>query len=713
MTTPDPDALRASLKQPEKRGRRSAVRIARCGVIKNLKVVLLVLLLNAPAWDASGVRSFLRVGDEAVLATPVTHFQTELLRLPLPPSEFRAVTNPVVTAMELPVVADLRLALQLEGTADAERIVAAYAEQHQKLLDYAEAVRRRRYAGDSAGEDIRFPEIVYPEGLPGEFRDYLEGVAAEHNPALKERRFSRVAWERILKRPADERRFLSVPAALNLGRSCESEAPGKAIRHYQQVRELVRSGFHDRRGDAAASIGWEARLRLRAGDYETALRLYVDHMATGDPTAASSLMFTLRAIVADDDYDWTVLARDPLARRVVTAYLTSTVALKHAAVRPRDAAERVNRWLQAMEEVADVDDDLAEMLALAAYQNEQWDLTERWIERCSGRPVAQWLRARLLARSGRLEDALAVLQTIQPRFRERKSRAPGNLEDNLFGRRMDGWEQYMSPDLQVLGEMGVLHLCRCDYIAALDCFLKANLWEDAAYVAERVLTIEELRRFVDAIPDESGEGLGKEPAPHLEALRHLLARRLMRAGRAADARRYYPRDLQSRCDALAEALSAGRDGTLPAEERARWLFAAAVLVRTNGMELLGTELEPDWHMYSGRVARMAMAKVRAGDAFKYFRASSDEMARVSRHRPDPDARFHYRYQAAFLAWEASELLPDNSEDTASVLWTAGTWLKYRDPETADIFYKALVNRCRGTELGFEADRIRWFPRVEE
>jgi LysM repeat protein len=58
-------------------------------------------------------------------------------------------------------------------------------------------------------------------------------------------------------------------------------------------------------------------------------------------------------------------------------------------------------------------------------------------------------------------------------------------------------------------------------------------------------------------------------------------------------------------------------------------------------------------------------------------------------------------------------MPNNSDETARVLWTAGGWLKNRDPQAADIFYKALVRRNRKTALGMEADRIRWFPELDE
>ncbi|HEU0038710.1 MAG TPA: LysM domain-containing protein, partial [Verrucomicrobiae bacterium] len=71
------------------------------------------------------------------------------------------------------------------------------------------------------------------------------------------------------------------------------------------------------------------------------------------------------------------------------------------------------------------------------------------------------------------------------------------------------------------------------------------------------------------------------------------------------------------------------------------------------------------------------------------------------------------YQAAFLAWEAAKLMPDNSDETARVLCTAGSWLKRRDPQTADSFYKALVQRCRKTAIGDQADRMRWFPALDE
>jgi hypothetical protein len=137
---------------------------------------------------------------------------------------------------------------------------------------------------------------------------------------------------------------------------------------------------------------------------------------------------------------------------------------------------------------------------------------------------------------------------------------------------------------------------------------------------------------------------------------------------------------------------------------------AAELACTNGLALMGTELFPDWHVWQGWSQGF---RVRSQPAeWRHFPVAQDEQQRVQRHRPDPDTRFHYRYQAAFLAWEAAQLMPDNSEETARVLCLAGTWLKYLDPPTADLFYKSMVNRNRATPMGDEADRIRWFPRLD-
>jgi hypothetical protein len=211
---------------------------------------------------------------------------------------------------------------------------------------------------------------------------------------------------------------------------------------------------------------------------------------------------------------------------------------------------------------------------------------------------------------------------------------------------------------------------------------------------------EEMEKFGD------GED---SPRQVREQVRYLLGRRLARMIRGNEAREYIPAEWLPQFEALIKELTIGWDESASPDQRAQALFSAAFIARTNGMELLGTEVEPDWHIYGGEFEGGVSASTRTNDTFKFLHASSDELRRAAQHNTDPELRFHYRYQAAFLAWEAAKLLPNNSDETARVLCTAGSWLKGRDPETADIFYKALVKRCRKTAIGEQADRMRWFP----
>jgi hypothetical protein len=144
------------------------------------------------------------------------------------------------------------------------------------------------------------------------------------------------------------------------------------------------------------------------------------------------------------------------------------------------------------------------------------------------------------------------------------------------------------------------------------------------------------------------------------------------------------------------------------------------------MALIGTAVDPDWHMLGNGSYEMPPIHASRGigrtndlpewvtaRGFDVTAPHNGERARVSQSSPAPETRFHYRYLAAELAWQAAQLLPDDSDATANVLCEAGSWLKLRDPKAADRFYKALVRRCRHTELGDEADRRRWFPPVAE
>jgi hypothetical protein len=385
--------------------------------------------------------------------------------------------------------------------------------------------------------------------------------------------------------------------------------------------------------------------------------------------------------------------------------------------------------LEAVEEADIQDVDSAEALALAAYRANDMDKAGRWIKRAPGSVLAQWLEAKLLLRAGKLQAAAALLTKVSRRFpiihEGTNAPAPADRKDTLTVRGDNYSYWRVSAERQVQGELGVLRLSRGEYVQALDSLLNAGFWMDAAYVAERVLSLNELKDYVDqfwpaASADqvaEEQERLGESEVSRAllrEQIRYLLGRRLTRELHGDQAREYYPAGGLGAFDQLVAFLRDGWDENLEASKRAAALFQAALITRTNGMELLGTEVAPDWHYHLGQYDCGVDGEYRSTNALAVVvRPSRDEMRRNTQHRPDPDVRFHYRYQAASLAWEAAKLMPDNNDQTAYILWKGGCFLKNRDPQTADRFYKALVRRNRKTALGAEADRQRWFPTLDE
>jgi hypothetical protein len=703
-----------------------------------LAILLLALLcLAATRVQACGPdfpNNLLDSGDYAVLGAPTVLFSRELERMQLVQTHWRAclATNDHPQESMDAELVDLRAALKKLKTPPEEitRICEAHQVQRERLRRYIEAIEHWRKSGDipndsdehreaPRGEPPQLPQMASVPGLPGEFEDYFAG-ACEWHRAPREDLKAREAWERLLARPEAERKFKSTWAAYMLGKSWENEEPDKAIDYYQQVRHLVRRGTVDSLGLAIASLGWEARLHLMEARFEKAIPLYLEQLAAGDETAIESLRQSASSAL-DSATDLVELAKEPHCQKVVTAFLVSSRSDVFYSF--TDSHDQANvRWLAAVE-AAGVDDvDSAEKFALAAYQSGEFGIAKRWIKRAASTPLTQWLQAKLLLREGKVAPAATLLARIRDSFplEYGDTNAPVSLTDNLEFEVNDYYREPRGIGAQVLGELGVLQLARSQYADSLDALLHAGFWGDAAYVAERVLTLDELKSYVDQTWPEIARTNSTEQASEISAtdrarhdIRYLLGRRLVREIRGVEAAPYFPDDWRPALQNLLLHLNAGWNETQPRDYRAKALFGAACIARTNGIELLGTEVGPDWFIHGGDFEYGVTSEGRTNEGFQLLGASPDELRRAFAHRADPEVRFHYRYQAAFLAWEAAKLMPDNNDETAFVLWQAGEWLKNRDPITADGFYKTLVRRCRQTELGAEADRIHWFPRLDE
>jgi hypothetical protein len=711
-------------------------------------VFLLWGLSQAAACGPDFPNWLLDKGDAAVLVAPFGNFAAELVRMDLVRTRLLAV--PAVGEDERSQsinaeIGDLEKSLKLSKTPrkEVDRICREHRVQREKLVDFIQTLQTWTYTHRSGRVEDNAPSppmplltnVVVTEGLPGEFMDYFEGFLAWHDPEVVDKQKARTSWLKLLSRPQVERKYKSTWAAFMLGKSWEQTDPEKAVEYFHRVRDLALAGYRDSLGLAAASIGLEARICLRQTNYERGIELYLDQMATGDRTATNSLAFAADQALQSGTASLLRLARNQRTQKVITAYVIS----RHrddSIYTPPPSAEgeqeavviAADSWLDAVEQAGIRDLDSAEALALAAYHANDIEKTRRWIQRAPTSPLSQWLQAKLLLRAGKLKEAATLLARVTEQFPivHEGTNAPPRTErkDHVSVAGIFESRNYISAERQVHGELGVLRLARGQYVEALDSLLNAGFWMDAAYVAERVLNLEELRSYVDRFwPPASADQVAQEverfgesdvcPARLRESIRYLLARRITRELRNEEARQYYPEAWTEPFDRLMSHLRAGWAVGEQPQDRASDLLQAALLTRTNGMELLGTEVSPDWHYHDGQYTEGVTSSIRESNSVgSVTRPSEDELRRSAEHHPEPDQRFHYRYLAASLAWETAKLLPDNTDLTAYALWQGGTFLKLTDPQVADYFYKALVNRNRKTILGFEADRQRWFPVID-
>ncbi len=317
----------------------------------------------------------------------------------------------------------------------------------------------------------------------GSSTDYLRGAIAYHQGKLDA---ARAAWEKLLARPARERRLRSTWAAFMLGKAALDNDPAAAVRGFERTRELASQGFPDPLGLAEASLGWQARAEMNRRRFDEALTLYLQQMKAGDPTAVPSIRLTARKLLGDPAA-LSQAARSPAAQ----ADLDRLGAL---ALGPDDYDGPLDpaparEWLDAVRAAGVRQADSADRLAWIAYRAGDFAAAEEWLGRAPAEaPMARWIRAKLLLRAGKLAEAEALLAQADPGL-------PAAAGHDLWEAYENGVRPAVLP--RATGELGAVRLARGEYMAALDDLLRGGYWTDAAYVAERVLTVDELRAYVD------------------------------------------------------------------------------------------------------------------------------------------------------------------------------------------------------------------------
>ena len=221
---------------------------------------------------------------------PATGFRGQLLLQSLPP-------GPVGTLVNL-APADYRYVPLLRDDASDVRIA-------RLLWSIVEG-----RCGEPLGEEL---DGCGPAAA--EFAIYLAGRSLAESRNLPG---ARATWHALLAMPPADRVWRSTWAAFMIGRSYQFDDPAEAIRWFRRTRELAAGGFADSLGLANSSIGWEACAELDLHHHPRAIRLYLEHMAAGDPTSVESLGFASRWALRVPMETLVEYARDPVMRPVIT-----------------------------------------------------------------------------------------------------------------------------------------------------------------------------------------------------------------------------------------------------------------------------------------------------------------------------------------------------------------------------------------------------------
>ncbi|MGL5486333.1 MAG: tetratricopeptide repeat protein [Shewanella sp.] len=569
------------------------------------------------------------------------------------------------------------------------------------------------------------PSLAQAEQIAAQLKDTLPPALSWYSlgaMAFDAKEYDKASnyFKKVIELPASERAGRSLWALYSLSRieliqskaSPENAHFAKANAYLMQLQAEVIQGAADPLRLSLASLGEQAYILLHQGqpsieiaheEYEApkidvalnpatlgkVIELYATQSAEGDSSGYDSLLMLSRSLMAKNLTELTPLLQPPSVQQLLIAYWQSSANDFAFDGQLTEMGQQVAKILSIFPADGVVLTH-GDKLAAIYYQLGDYASAERLIALAKPSGLTWWLTAKLMLQKGDQAQAANAYAQAARHFPTDMSTSAANATSQ-----QDAQQQAIKADAEqatycrIRAEQGVLSLERGDYVDALSQLFASGdeYWQDIAYVAERVLTTAELKRFIDEhvpvmnfeYPKDSDWYDSVEPINN--RLRYLLGRRLLREGAMAEAPVYFSNpklntSVQDYANALTTAKS--RKGI----ESARAYWTAAELARHQGMDILGFELAPDYSIYAG------MFDLR--DWYSAEKLNDKEQQRISASQAVPDKRFHYRYQAAELANKAADLVPHNSQAYAALLCQATGWVLYRDDELARRYYKKYV-----------------------
>jgi hypothetical protein len=601
---------------------------------------------------------------------------------------FAALTEPVflveVQALAS-TVPDFSVVLAKQGDtvfADSydyqnERWLSATEQAEQQLLSKEQALIVQQMRQSATVQQA----LAVGEALPAELRFYTAAAVAF---AQKDDEQAIELFRQVLALPLEQQQQRRSWALYSLSRvllrQYDVDHRAEVTALYQQLQQEVAAGLADPLQLAVASLGEQARLAKQQGDWASAIALYAAQSRWSE-SGRASLLWLSKELAAMPDQELMPLVQIPAVAALLSRYLmTQFSALSYM------DPDQLQRLLVVLNQVPDIQLHNATQLAVAAYQQGQFALVGQLLPHLDQTALAFTLRAKMALKAGDTAKAAEFYAKAS------KSFAPMLTQTKVVSVQQDYYSKVSIEDLQtqhycrIQAEHGILELSRGDYLQAISLLTAAGseYWQDMAYIAERVLTLDELMSFtalhpVTAVP-EKGEWRYFGDTSTEVLLHHLTARRLMRSGEYQQAQAYFIdpelKQLAKRYQEHAEkAASSWTDNA-----KAQALFEQAKLAREHGLELLGFELAPDYQVFYGQLEPYE-------DESRSQTLPVAELQRLGSSAPTYNSRFHYRHFAADLSAQAAELVPKNSQAFAATLCHSTKWLLIRQPELAQGYYQ--------------------------
>ncbi|MHC8303448.1 hypothetical protein [Pseudomonas sp. PB3P13] len=492
-------------------------------------------------------------------------------------------------------------------------------------------------------------------------------------------------FQRVLTLAPQQRALRSTWAAYSLGRalfamSAEADASPDLFDHSQKAFELTRQlsidGFSDPLELGVASLGEQARVALGSGDWSRAIDLYATQNAQGSAVGYTSLKLLVAQLSSMPDDQLSSLLQHKPVQQLITASLISRLGWSFGEQPPNE-----KKLIKLLQSSTRGTFENADRLAAVSYQQGDYGNAKALLEHAGDGGLAWWLRAKLAVRDGDKLAAAAAYARAAKAF----------PQDESWGeRRTLDWNiESLQPRCRVEGESAILALQRGDYLQAFDQLYRSNgiYWFDAATVAERVLSVDELKQYVDnhvpAPPALSQQDRDNYvPVAVAARLRDLLGRRLLREERYEEAPGYFGDvDLQHKARAYGQQRKEAQAAWWPTT-RAAALYNSAWMARDWGMDIISYEMAPDYATFGGNYS-FQTTPLRVGSL-----VSEDEVQRQQENAAQPDQRYHYRFVANALANRAADNLPRSSQAFAAVLCAATGW--NTDEQEKALFYRRYV-----------------------